>query len=92
MKVKLVTITEFLVLLDSLDSEYQKFHRNVGGCFIIDKALLPDNTSSVYVGLWYVLSRNKASFEFNKKDIPERLLYKVTQYEPQIWAFAKPVA
>jgi len=42
----------------------------------------------VYIGLWYVPSRNKASFEFNNPDIPEYLLYKVTQCEPQIWAFA----
>lgn len=86
------SITEFLVLLDSLDSEYQKYHRNVEGCFIIDKALLPDNTSLVYIGLWYVPSRNEASFWFNNKDIPEYLLHRVTQCEPQIWVFAKPFA
>lgn len=85
------SITGSLVLLDSLDSEYQKYHRNVEGCFIIDKALLPDNTSLVYIGLWYVPSRNEASFWFNNKDIPEYLLHRVTECEPQIWAFAKPV-
>jgi hypothetical protein len=85
-------ITDLLVPLDSLDSEYQKYHRNVEGCFIIDKAHLPDNTSLVHIGLWYVPSRNEVSFWFNNKDIPEYLLYKVTQCEPQIWAFAKPVA
>ena len=85
-------ITDLLVLTASLDSEYQKYHRNVEGCFIIDKALLPDNTSFVHIGLWYVPSRNEASFWFNNKDIPECLLYKVTQCEPQIWAFAKPFA
>ena len=86
------SITDFFVLLDSLDSEYQKYHRNVEGCFIIDKALLPDNTSLVYIGLWYVPSRNEASFWFNNKDIPEYLLHRVTQCEPQIWVFAKPFA
>jgi hypothetical protein len=82
-------ITDFLVPLDSLDSEFRKYHRSVVECFIIDRALLPDNTSLVHIELWYVPSRNKASFWFNNKDIPERLLYRVTQCEPQIWAFAE---
>ena len=86
------SITEFLVPLDSLDSEYQKYHRNVEDYFIIDKALLPDNTSAVHIGLWYVPSRNEASFWFNNKDIAGRPLHKVTKCEPQIWAFAEPVA
>ena len=85
-------IINLFVLIDSLDSEYQKYHRNVRGCFIIDKALVPDNTSLVHIGLWHVPSRNEASFWFNNKDIPECLLYKVSQCEPQIWAFAEPVA
>jgi len=86
------SITDFFIPLDSLDSDYQKYRRNVVGCFIIDRALLPDNTSLVHIGLWYVPSINEASFEFNNKDIPECLLYKVPQCEPQIWAFAKPFA
>ena len=85
-------ITNFLVPLDSLDSEYQKYHRNVVGCFIIDRALLPENTSLVHIGLWYVPARNEESFWFNNKDIPECLLHRVTQCEPQIWVFAKPFA
>lgn len=84
------SITDLLVPLDSLESEYQKYGQNVGGCFIIDKARLPDNTSLVHIGLWYVPSRNEASFWFNNKDIADCLLHKVTQCEPQIWAFAKP--
>ena len=86
------SITDLFVPLDSLDSESQKYHRNVEGCFIIDKALFPRDTSLVHIGLWYVPSRNKASFEFNNKDIPEYLLHKVIQCEPQIWIFAKPFA
>ena len=85
-------ITNVFVPLGSLDSEYQKYHRNVEGSFIIDKALLPDNTSFIHIGLWHVPSRNEASFWFNNKDIPEGLLYKLTKCEPQIWAFAKPFA
>ena len=84
------SITDFFVLLDSLETEYPKYHRNVEGCFIIDKALLPDNASLVHIGLWHVPSRNEASFWFNNKDVPECLLYKVTQCEPQIWAFVRP--
>lgn len=86
------SITDLFVPLDSLGSEFQKYNRNVVGCFIIDRALFPDNTSLIHIGLWYVPSRNKASFEFNNKDIRERLLHRVTQCEPQIWAFAKPCA
>jgi len=85
------SITELLVPLDSLDSEFRKYNRSVEGCFIIDKALL-ENAAFVHIGLWYVPSRNKASFEFNNKDILEPLLYKVIQCEPQIWIFAKPFA
>ena len=83
------SITDLFVPLDSLDSEFQKYQRNVEECFIIDKALLPEGTSLVHIGLWYVPSRNEASFEFNNKGIPENLLCKVTQCEPQIWVFAK---
>lgn len=86
------SITDLFVPLDSLDSEFQKYPRSVEGCFIVDKALLPEDTSLVHIGLWYVPSRNKASFEFNNKDIPEYLLHIVTQFEPQIWIFVKPFA
>ena len=86
------SITDLFVPLDSLDSEFEKYRRDVMGCFIIDRALLPENTSLVHIGLWHVPSRNKASFEFNNKDIPAYLLHRVTQCEPQIWAFAKPFA
>lgn len=85
-------ITDLLVLIDSLDSEYQRYYGNVEGCFIIDKALLPDNVSLIHIGLWYVPSRNEASFWFNNKDVSECLLHKVTKCDPQIWAFAKPCA
>ena len=83
------SITDILVPFDYLDSDFQKYNRSIEGCFIIDKALFPKDTSLVHIGLWYVPSRNKASFEFNNQDIPEYLLYKVIQCEPQIWVFAK---
>jgi hypothetical protein len=84
------SITDLIIPLDSLDSEFRRYNRSIEGCFIIDKALLPENTSLVHIGLWHVPSRNEFSFEFNNKDIPEYLLYKVSQCEPQIWVFAKP--
>ena len=84
------SITDLLFPLDSLDSELRKYHRSVEGCFIVDKALLPDDTSLVQIGLWYVPSRNPASFAFNNKDIPECFVHRVTQCEPQIWIIAKP--
>jgi hypothetical protein len=86
------SISGFYVLLDSLDSEYRKYHRNVEACLIIDRALLPDDTSLVYIGVWHVPTRNEFSFWWNNKDISDGLLHKVTQCEPQIWVFAKPVA
>ena len=85
------SVAGFFVPLDFLDSEFKKYHRDVVRCFIIDRALLPENTSLVHIGLWHVPSRNEASFGFNNKDIPECLLHRVTQCEPQIWAFAKPL-
>ena len=84
------SITDLLVPLDSLHSEFRKYNRSVEKCFVINKDLFPKDTSLVHIGLWYVPSRNTASFEFNTPDIPECLLYKVTQGEPQIWAFAEP--
>lgn len=84
------SITDLLVPLDSLHSEFRKYNRSVEECFVINKDLFPEDTSLVHIGIWYVPSRNKASFEFNNPDIPEYLLYKVAQCEPQIWAFAAP--
>lgn len=81
------SITDLIVPLDSLDSEFQKYNRSVEGCFIIDKAFFSKDTSAVHIGLWYVPTRNEASFEFN---IPEYLLHKVIKCEPQIWIFAEP--
>jgi hypothetical protein len=86
------SITDLFVTLDSLDSEFQEYNRNVMGCFVIDRALLPDNTSFIHIGLWHVPSRNEASFWFNKKHVPEGLLHRVAQCEPQIWAFVQPIA
>ena len=84
------SITDLLVPLDSLHSEFRKYNQGVEECFVINKDLFPKDTSLVHIGIWYVPSRNKASFEFNNPDIPEYLLYKVAQCEPQIWAFAAP--
>jgi hypothetical protein len=82
-------IADLIVPLDSLDSEFQKYNRSIEGCFIIDRALLPEDTSLVHIGLCHVPSRNEASFQF---DIPEYLLHKVIQCEPQIWIFAESFA
>jgi hypothetical protein len=84
------SITDLLVPLDSLHSDFRKYDRSIEECFVIDKDQLPKDTSLVRIGIWYVPSRNKVSFEFNNPGIPEYLLYKVVQCEPQIWAFAVP--
>lgn len=78
------SITDLFVPLDSLHSEFRKYTQSIEECFVINKDLFPKDTSLVHIGLWYVPSRNKASFEFNNPNIPEYLLHKVTQCEPQI--------
>lgn len=62
-----------------------------GECFVIDKKLFPKDNRGVEVGIWAVPERNRISFEFNNQDIPEKLLYKVIQCEPQIWIYARPL-
>ena len=74
--------------IDSLDREYRKFDRIVQECFVIDKDLLPKDTSMIQVGVSAVPARNKISFEFPNRKIPANLLYKVETCEPQIWVFA----
>lgn len=76
--------------IDVLSKEYKKFGRIAGECFVIDKDLLPKDTSLLLVGVWAVPTRNKVSFEFNNPNISKDLLYKVDTCEPQIWVFARP--
>jgi len=85
------SITDLLVPLNSLNTEFRKYSRSVEECFVINKDLFPKDTSLVHIGLWYVPSRNKVSFEFNNRNIHPDLLYKVDKCEPQIWVFAEPV-
>ncbi len=49
-----------------------------------------DDDTFVIISRWAVPARNKASFEFNNRDIDEALLYKVERCEPQIWIFSRP--
>jgi len=83
------SITELLVVLDSLDTEFQMYNRSVEDCFVIDKDLFPKETSLIHIRVWYVPSRNTPSFDQNNRNIHPDLLYKVDKCEPQIWAFAK---
>ncbi len=80
-----------IYMIDSLSKDFRKFDRSAGECFVIDTDSFSKNTSAVEIGVWAVPSRNKVSFEFNNRDIPVDLLYKVAQEEPQIWIYAKPV-
>jgi hypothetical protein len=75
----------------SLSQDFRKFNRSAEECFVIDARLFPKGTRSVEVGVWAVPDRNKVSFEFNNPNIPANLLYKVAQYEPQIWIYARPL-
>ena len=76
--------------IDSLSNDFRKFNRRAEKCFVIDKSLFSEDTSLIEIGVWAVPARNKISFEFNNPNIPEKLLYKVAQCEPQIWIYARP--
>jgi hypothetical protein len=76
--------------INLLSDDFIKFERGVERCFVIDKALFTKDTSLIKIGVWAVPDRNKYSFEFNNPNIPEDLLYKVVQCEPQIWIYAQP--
>ena len=76
--------------IDSISHDFRKLDRSVRECFVIDKDLLPKDTSSVEIGVWAVPTRNQISFEFNVPNIPVGLLHKVAQCEPQIWIYARP--
>ena len=77
--------------IDALSKDFQKFDRSAAECFVIDTELFSKDTKGVEVGVWAVPDRNKVSFGFNNPNIPADLLYKVTQCEPQIWIYARPV-
>lgn len=74
----------------SLSQDFRKFKRSAVECFTIDTELFSKDNKAVEVGVWAVPARNEVSFEFNNPNIPEDLLYKVAQCEPQIWIYARP--
>jgi hypothetical protein len=75
----------------SLSRNFRKFDQRSGECFVIDTELFPKDINEVEVEVWAVPARNKVSFEFNNPNIPADFLYKVTQCEPQIWIYARPL-
>jgi len=75
----------------SLSHDFRKFNRSAAECFVIDTELFSKDTKAIEVGVWSVPARNEVSFEFNNPNIPEDLLYKVAQCEPQIWIYARPL-
>ena len=77
--------------ITSLIHDFREFKRSRAECFIIDEAILPEDTEAVQVGIWAVPARNEAGFEFNNPGIPEDLLYKITQFEPQVWIYVRPL-
>lgn len=76
--------------ISSLSSDYHKFDRSPKECFVIDARLFAKDISLVEIGVWAVPERNKVSFDQNIPNIPDALLYKVVQCEPQIWIYARP--
>ena len=77
--------------LDLLSRNYQEFNRNTGSYFLIDRDLLPQNAYAIQIGVWAIPTRNPFSFHYEHPNIPAHLLYKVEQYEPQIWIYAEPL-
>jgi len=77
--------------IDSLSSDFRKFERNPRECFVIDAALFSRDTTLIEIGVWAVPDRNKVSFEFNIPNIPEELLYKKAEGDPQTWIYARPL-
>jgi hypothetical protein len=86
-----VGICTVMLPIDSLSTDFQIFNRSPKECFIIDKGLFPKECDSIEVGVWAVPERNKRSFEFNNPNISEKLLYRITSMEPQIWIYANPI-
>ena len=80
-----------IISITSLSQDFQKFNRKPSECFVIDKNLFLKSVTEIEVGVWAVPDKNKASFEFNNRDISADLLYKVAFCEPQIWIYARPV-
>ena len=78
--------------IDALSNDFQEFYRSAEKCFVIDidKEPFSKDTKGVEVGVWAVPDRNRISFESNNPNIPEDLLYKLAQCEPQIWIYARP--
>lgn len=76
--------------ITSLNQDYRKFNRNPKYCFTIDKTLLLNNSDTIIVNVWAVPKRNEYSFYWNNQNIHEKLLYKVSDCEPQIWIYALP--
>jgi len=77
--------------IGSLSHDFPKFNRSAGECFVIDTDSFPRGTNSVKVEVWAVPASNRASFEFNRPNIPANLLYKkVAQDDLQIWMYAEP--
>ena len=79
-----------IYLITSLSDDFRKFNRSEKECFVIDTVLLSKNTKSIVIGVWTVPARNEVSFQPYNPNIPAGLLYKVAQYEPQIWIYAQP--
>jgi len=77
--------------ITSLNKDFRKFNRKPRECFVIDKNFVSECVAGIEVGVWAVPSRNKISFEWNHRNIPAELLYKVDSCETQIWIYAQHV-
>lgn len=76
--------------ITSVSQDFVEFHRNPEKCFLIDAGLFPPSAEDLELGVWAVPVRNPAAFEFNNRGIPASMLYKATEWEPQIWIYARP--
>ena len=76
--------------IDSLSGDFTRFTRRPKELFVIDKDLFAKGTEWIMVDVWAVPDNNKLIFKYNNPDIPEGLMYKVADVEPQLWVYAKP--
>jgi hypothetical protein len=86
-----VGICTAIFLIASLNMDFRKFNRKPRECFVIDKDFVSGNVAEIEVGVWAVPGTNKKSFEWNHRNIPAELLYKVDSCEPQIWIYVSPI-
>lgn len=85
-----IGICNMIIPINTVSEDFKEFSHIKGTCFTINTEIFPQETTEILIGVWAVPERNKISFDYNNPNIPEDLLFKVTDCEPQIWIYAHP--